>query len=167
MLRQSNTPLSLEILHRQPSSVAWIYDSEITCAVATGKSFIKGEAEICDNLRKLFLKASERAKHEGGMRCEHVYSHLGHTQNEIADVLADRGTQETCKIGRYAPKYTVSSLVADCLADRMNPPQPDLDLAEVWSTIARCVKQTSEAVLKKKTGRQRKKVKPSAKTLQL
>ena len=35
------------------------------------------------------------------------------------------------------------------------------------TTLARCVRETSDAVLEKKTGRQRKKVKPSEKTLQL
>ena len=155
------------LIKGEPQGVLWWYDSELTCSVAKGISFIAGETELCNTLRKLFAKVSYLAKDFGGIRCEHVYSHLGHTQNEIADALADRGTHETCKIGRYAPDYIVSGLLSDCLIDRLNPPQPDLDLAEVWGTLARCVRETQEAVLEKKTGRQRKKVKPSVKTLRL
>jgi ribonuclease HI len=132
----------LEIMHRAPNSVAWIYDSELTCSVATGKSFISGETAICDNLRKLFLKVSERAKTFGGLRCEHVYSHFGHTENEVADVLADKGVTERCATGRFLPGYQGMSQDIDFLNDVVNPPQPELDLVKTWSVMTKAFQET-------------------------
>ena len=157
----------LEVMHREPNSIAWIYDSELTCSVATGKSFIKGETELCDNLRKLFLKVSERAKHEGGLRCEHVYSHFGHTENEVADVLADKGVTERCATGRFLPGYQGMSQDIDILNDVVNPPRPELDLVKTWSVMTDAIRETQDLILPKRTGRKRKQIKPSQDTLRL
>ena len=157
----------VDILHRDPSSVAWIYDSELTCSVATGKSSISGERELCENLRKLFLKVSERAKPEGGLRCEHVYSHFGHTENEVADVLADRGVSERCTVGRFAPGYQGTSADIDFLIDVVNPSQPELDLEATWREVTLAVRETQDLLLPKRKGFKRAPIKPSQDTLRL
>ena len=64
----------IELLHREPAPVVWIYDSELAADVARGKHFISGESELCDSLRKLFALLSQRQI----ARLEHAYSHPEH-----------------------------------------------------------------------------------------
>ena len=154
-------------MHRAPNSVAWIYDSELTCLVATGKSFITGDTAICDNLRKLFLKVSERAKTFGGLRCEHVYSHFGHVENEKADELADLGVTARCATGRFRPGYGGVSADIKLLGDVVNPPQPEINLEDTWKDVTQAVRETQDLILPKRKGRKRKVIKPSTDTLRL
>ena len=135
--------------------------------MATGKSFISGETEICDNLRKLFLKVSERAKTFGGLRCEHVYSHFGHVENEKADELADLGVTARCATGRFKPGYGGVSADIKLLGDVVNPPQPEIDLVATWRGVTLAVRETQDLVLPKKKGFKRKPIKPSQDTLRL
>jgi ribonuclease HI len=158
----------IECLLREPQSVLWWYDSELTANVAKGNSFVSGETELCNSLRKLFARASARAKKFGGIRCEHVYSHLGFAPNEAADVLADRGVREQCTVGRYG-MYSEDKerIVSDAHALRFNPKQPDLDLDDTWSSIVQAVQETSAQILPFRDRPKKRKAEPSAKTLAL
>ena len=87
---------------------------------------------LCDNLKKLYGVAKVRAAAYGGVRLEHVHSHLGDDGNERADKNADSGVTRTNRAGRYDVNYPHHASDQKNLENVTLPPNPGLDLNESY-----------------------------------
>ena len=62
----------------------WKYDRQMTAGIATGKSRPTKNVAMSKTMRRLYREEDHTRREFGGVRVEHVYSHLGNFGNERA-----------------------------------------------------------------------------------
>ena len=118
-----------ENFHLYPKYFFILYDSEYAAKSVQGIFNGEKNKDIITEIRKLYKEMNEKIQEQSfsmkapftgttyprGISFLHIKAHANHYWNELADQLANKGSTDLCKTGRYA-KF--SSKPADKLASQ-------------------------------------------------